>query len=69
MKSIKQQQTSVSVDRINDFLNSDELDPQNVSHDPSGGKTFATSIEAERCHDVNSIKFLSCYFFIHQMRQ
>lgn len=27
----------MSVDRINDFLNSDELDPKNVSHEPSSG--------------------------------
>ncbi|XP_055295954.1 multidrug resistance-associated protein 1 isoform X1 [Sitodiplosis mosellana] len=28
-------ETSVSVNRINKFMNSEELDPQNVSHDPS----------------------------------
>lgn len=31
-------QTQVSVNRINKFMNSDELDPNNVSHDPKYGE-------------------------------
>ncbi|XP_055295156.1 multidrug resistance-associated protein 1-like [Sitodiplosis mosellana] len=34
-------QASVSVTRINKFMNSEELDPQNVSHDPSDETPFS----------------------------
>ena len=39
-------QASVSVKRINDFMNKDELDPNNVQHDPAEGK-FSPSTQFE----------------------
>lgn len=33
-------QASVSLKRINKFMNTEELDPNNVQHDPSEGKFF-----------------------------
>lgn len=37
-------QTSVAVKRLNAFMNSDELDPQNVTHDESESKFESFSV-------------------------
>lgn len=38
-------QTKVSVTRINKFMNGDELDPQNVAHEPNNGKLSSNYFE------------------------